>query len=213
MPPSELASADRARLEPGTAVALRELWGGRVWGAVPARVVEDDRRMRRFYVAPGTVFRSPADADGRWLSLPTASWELRDRVRDEPWAVLSFALADESSATLLLWDERWEPLGWYVNLQTPLRPTPTGFDLTDHLLDALVSIDGSRVRWKDEADLAEAVRRGWFTEAEAAAFRAEGERAVSRLVGGEPPFDRDWTAWRPDPSWTVPVLPPGWDRP
>jgi hypothetical protein len=43
-------------------------------------------------------------------------------------------------------------------------------------------------------------------------LRADGERAVRRVLDRAPPFDRDWTAWRPDPSWPVPVLPEGWDR-
>jgi hypothetical protein len=43
-------------------------------------------------------------------------------------------------------------------------------------------------------------------------MRADGERAVRRILDREPPFDRDWTTWRPDPSWPVPILPEGWDR-
>jgi uncharacterized protein len=31
------------------------------------------------------------------------------------------------------------------------------------------------------------------------------------VLAGEPPFDRDWQDWRPDPRWPVPELPDGWD--
>jgi hypothetical protein len=24
----------------------------------------------------------------------------------------------------------------------------------------------------------------------------------------EPPFDREWAEWRPDPGWAIPALPP-----
>ena len=102
--------------------------------------------------------------------------------------------------------------GWYINLQSPLRPSAVGFDYQDHVLDVLVSADLRTWRWKDEADLEEAVARGIFTRAEATAIRAEGERAVERMLARETPFDRSWDGWRPDPSWPRPAFPEGWDR-
>jgi hypothetical protein len=50
------------------------------------------------------------------------------------------------------------------------------------------------------------------TADEAREIRLAGERAAAHVLGGEPPFDRDRTSWRPDPSWTPPALPDGWDR-
>jgi len=32
-------------------------------------------------------------------------------------------------------------------------------------------------------------------------------------VLADPPWPTGWEAWRPDPSWPVPELPPGWDAP
>jgi len=200
------------RFEPGEAVALREIWRGRVWGAIPARVVQDAERCLRFYVAPRTTFKSPRDAAGRWLKLPVDPWELADRVWPNGWPILSFSVPVEASATLLLWDEDWQPLYWYVNLQGPLERTRVGFDMTDHVLDVIVSIERSTVRWKDEDELQVAIGLGMFTAEQANGFRTEGERAVARLVGREPPFDRDWTDWRPDPSWIPAELPAAWDR-
>ena len=65
--------------------------------------------------------------------------------------------------------------------------------------------------WKDQDELAEAVRRGIWSGEQAASFRLEGEVAVHRVIGGNPPFDRDWPIWRPDPRWPVPTMPEGWD--
>ncbi|MGH2658205.1 MAG: DUF402 domain-containing protein, partial [Actinomycetota bacterium] len=115
-------------------------------------------------------------------------------------------------AVLLMFHPDWSVRHWYVNLQDPLRRTAMGFDTVDHVLDAIVEQDGSW-RWKDEDELEESVRRGIFSPGETMAFRAEGERAVHRLRNREPPFDRDWTTWRPDPSWPIAELPPGWDAP
>ena len=72
---------------------------------------------------------------------------------------------------------------------------------------------GEGWRFKDEDELEEAVARGLFTRDEAAGFRAQGERAARRILERRPPFDRDWSSWRPDPSWPPPQLPPGWDDP
>jgi Protein of unknown function (DUF402) len=199
------------RFEPGEVVVLREIWDGRVWSAIPARLVEDSGDRRMLFVGPGTTVRGARGADGGWLRLPTEPWTLEDRARASR-PILSFALEGIACGFLLMWDEDWRPLHWYLNLEAPLRPSPVGFDYTDHVLDVLVSIDGSAVDWKDERELETAIALGLFSADEGAAFRVDGERAVDRLRSGRPPFDRDWTSWRPDPAWRVPRLPAGWQR-
>jgi hypothetical protein len=32
-------------------------------------------------------------------------------------------------------------------------------------------------------------------------------------TAGAPPFDGQWTGYRPDPAWTAPVMPADWDLP
>jgi hypothetical protein len=98
-----------------------------------------------------------------------------------------------------------------VNVEAPLRPTELGFDTEERILDVLVAPDGSGWEWKDQDELEQAVRRGLFTPTQAAEFRVEAERGLHRILDREPPFDRDWTTWRPDPDWPVPDLPTGWD--
>jgi len=197
------------RFARGEPVALREVWDGRIFEAIPARVVDDRGDRRTFYIGPCTS-KSARGTDGDWLRLPIGDWTLDDR--SSQGHLLSFSVDGVAAAPILIWNERWQPRYWYVNLETPPTPTAIGFDFTDHVLDVLVSIDRSTVTWKDEDELDEAVRLGLFTPEDAADFRRDGERAVERLVNRESPFDRDWTDWRPDPSWTAPSLPPGWDR-
>ncbi len=193
----------------GEVVALREIWRGRVWEARPAVVVEDAPALRSFYIPAGTLAQLPADERGELLRLPADDWRLCEVpvARD----VLSFEWPDVAHAVLALFEEG-RMSGWYVNLQSPLRPSAVGFDYQDHVLDVLVSTDLRSWRWKDEEDLDEAVARGSFTPAEATAIRAEGERAIERMLDREPPFDRSWEDWRPDPSWPRPAFPEGWDR-
>jgi predicted RNA-binding protein associated with RNAse of E/G family len=112
---------------------------------------------------------------------------------------------DDAHSLDLFWDEAWRFLGWYVNLQTPLRRSPLGFDMTDHALDVWVEPDG-RWGWKDEADFAEAQRLGVLDAREAAAVRAEGDRVIAAK-----PWPTGWESWRPPADWTPLDLPAGWD--
>ena len=99
----------------------------------------------------------------------------------------------------LFWQEDWPFRGWYVNLQDPVRRVPTGFDTADHILDLAIGPDRAWA-WKDEDELADAVRIGRFSPREAAAVRATGERLIPRIEHGDWPFDDALTGWRPDPA-------------
>ena len=74
-------------------------------------------------------------------------------------------------------------------------------------MDVRIPPDRSGWSWKDEDELAEAVGRGLFTAEEADWFHFWGERAVEHVLLREPPFDRDWSDWRPDPAWDGADLP------
>ena len=193
----------------GEGIVLREVWQGRVFEARPTTVVLDEPGQTMLLLPGGVRCGLPIGPDGRELRVPDRPWHLEVRQRgDQP--ILSFAWPD-TPYSVLLWTAEDRRRVWYVNLQDPLRRTPLGFDTVDHALDVVVELDRSSWRWKDEEELAEAVRDGLFTSEEAADFRAWGERAVERILAGEPPFDRDWGDWHPDPSWPTPELRPGWD--
>jgi predicted RNA-binding protein associated with RNAse of E/G family len=196
--------------KPGDQVAVREVWDGRVWSATPAVVVQDDPDQRRFWIPAGTTMKYAVDRDQRELRLYADRWSLADRTFSR--GILSFAWPDTQHVVLAMWREDGTFEGWYVNLETPVGRDDRSYDFVDHCLDVLVPADRSTWTWKDEEELAEAVRMGIFTAEEAAGFRAEGERAARRVLDREPPFDADWSGWRPDPSWPIPVLPDGWDR-
>jgi Protein of unknown function (DUF402) len=198
------------RFEPGETVALRQTWHGRVWAARPATVVEDATEQTMLFIPAETSWMAPFH-DGQRLKIPQTEFELAPLRYEEEIHVLSFSWPDTWYAVLLFLRPDGSAHSWYVNLEEPLRRTELGFDTLDHELDVIVELDGSW-RWKDEDDLAESIRRGVIPAEEEPRLRADGERAVRRIVDREPPFDRDWSAWRPDPAWPVPVLPEGWDR-
>jgi predicted RNA-binding protein associated with RNAse of E/G family len=173
-------------------------------------VVQDDQDQRILYT-PNGIQLMAAGKDGRKLRLPEGEWDLLEQT----WTkgpILSFSWPSMAHAILLFFRPDWAPRIWYVNVEAPLRPTALGFDTEERVLDIVVGSDLSSWEWKDEEELEEAVRLGIFTPEEAREFRDEGEAALRRLLGREPPFDRDWTTWRPDPRWPVPELLEGWDR-
>jgi hypothetical protein len=203
---------DRLRA-PGEPVALREIWNGKVWYARPAIVVEDAPNMTTFHLPSGVRYQRPVDDDGAELRLYVDDWALVEAIWETPEFVVSFAFPDTPYAVILGYRPDGTLDEYYVNLESPLVRTEIGFDTVEHLLDVEIPPDRSGWRWKDEDELAEAVDRGLFTDEDAAWFYFWGERAVEHVLLREPPFDRDWSSWHPDPSWTIPELPPGWDLP
>jgi predicted RNA-binding protein associated with RNAse of E/G family len=193
----------------GDVVALREIWDGRVWTAYPAVVVEDDPSQQLLYIPLGAGLKYAVDQEGRELRLYADRWTLGDHRATRHF--LSFCWPDRRHAVLAVWDASWNFAGWYVNIETPLGRTATTYDYVDHCLDVLIPPDRSTWTWKDEDELEEAVALGIFSPANAEAFRAEGTAAVERIIGGEQPFDRDWSDWRPDPSWQRSHLPDSWE--
>jgi hypothetical protein len=197
--------------EPGEAIALREIWHRRVGAVRPAIVVADTSRLTMLYVPIGSRWLGP-DHPRPWVELkaPGAEWQLTEFTWTDTH-VLSFAWPGAGHALLHAWDAEWRPLLWYLNIQAPLQRSELGFDTFDHDLDVVIEPDGSAWHWKDEDDVADGVRLGVYTNDDVRAFRREGERGIRRILDREPPFDRDWGDWRPDPSWPVPTLPEGWD--
>ena len=194
--------------EPGRAVALREIWQGRVWSARPVTVVEDAQDQITLFIPSHARWMAPFH-DGTRLKIQQPDFELVE----QPYKahVLSFAWPGSSAAVLLFYEEDWSPSHWYVNLEDPLRRSPVGFDTLDHKLDVIVELDGTW-RWKDEDEFDDIIERGLLPPEDAPGLREEAEGAVRMILERRPPFDRDWSGWRPDPSWPEPTLPEGWDR-
>jgi uncharacterized protein DUF402 len=205
-PPAETVPAR----VPGDVVAIREIWGGRVWEARPVVVVRDDPNLTVLHVPPRVTCKIPVDDAGTELRLPTDRWDLADARRGDRWN-LSFAFPDTPYAVILGYDETSTLDLYYVNLQTPLVRTEAGYDLVEHVLDVTIPADRSSWSWKDEDELDVAIAHGLFTEEDEAWFRHWGERAVEHVLLREPPFDEDWSSWRPEPAWEHAELPANWD--
>jgi Protein of unknown function (DUF402) len=200
------------RFTPGEPIVLRERWRDRIWAAFPAIAVEDHDDAFLNHIPHGVTVARAAGDDGSLLRIPQDRWSLR-QVQGTPSRILGFQLPGRPYAVLLFWEPGTDAFaGYYVNVETTLARTDLGLDYVDHLLDVRISADRSSWSWKDEDELDEAVSRGIYTREDARSFRAAGERGVEHVLGGEPPFDAEWSTWVPDPAWPTPALPRGWDR-
>ena len=201
----------KGRFRTGEPVALREIWRDRVWFARPAILVDDNSATITFYIPSGVRYRKPVGPGGNYLKVYTEDWSLAEDVWHSPDYTLSFAFTDTPYGVILSYGPEGTLQLYYVNLQAPMVRTSIGFDTVEYLLDVVIAPDRSTWTWKDEDELAEAVRQGSFTPESAEWLHHWGERAVKHVLLGEPPFDRDWSSWRPDPGWCVPELPEDWD--
>ena len=185
----------------GDVVALRDVWHGRVWRAVPGRVVRDDEAETAIWIPAGTENVYPVDDVGRevrlsrdgvrWATRTTSSRMLAVLRPGEQWSVWHY------------WDDEGRFDHWYVNFEEQLGRSGSNLDYRDRKLDLIARPDGTTML-KDEDELDEAARIGLL---DAEAVRADAERALR-----EPPWPTGWETYEPSPSWPTPELPPGWDR-
>jgi hypothetical protein len=196
---------------PGTGAALRGV-GKKVFWAYPTIVVQDTPDLIALYMPAGVhgkdVDHHPTPDEFRTL--------VKIQVTDVIWQwtdVLYLIVPGESFSTYLMWKTGTRILKCvYINLQDPIRRTCIGYDTMDHMLDVVIDPDLSGWKWKDEDELAGAVRVGYYTPEEAACIRRNGEYAVSLITGERRQLYEQWMDWRPDPAWKLPLLPSRWDQ-
>ena len=144
-------------MQPGDHVLLRSIYRGRVRWTWPHRFVGEHDGRLGIYCRPGNRGKLMRRDDDRGY---LEAWVRGDPPLDHVWErthVLRFMRAGDAHTIELLWDEAWSFLGWYVNLQAPLRVNGNRFDTTDWALDIVVEPDGTW-RWKDEDEFAQAHR-------------------------------------------------------
>ncbi len=187
----------------GDVVLKRSIYRGNVRWTFPHRYAGTWRDRVAIYCGPGNqgkaMRRGPEGYLKRWLTdAPPYDTEW------EETHVLRFEAPGARHSIEVYWTAEWEQLSWYVNLQTPTVVLDGRIDTTDQALDVVVSPTGEW-RWKDEDELAEAVALGIWTEREAAAIRAEGERVIEAS-----PWPTGWEDWRPPEAWGPLGLPRDW---
>lgn len=182
---------------------------GMAQNAYPVRVVADDERGLAAWLAGGSSGLIALRADGTDLRADKAT--MFTAPRRQAVGIWSGAGALRIAPTGKPWSAWLFPgrPGWYVNLEDPLRRVGDAVISADHVLDVIVDGTGS-IRLKDEDELAEAVRQGRFTAAEADRYRADAEAAGADVRRGVWPFRAGWDGWRPPADWSALELPAAW---
>jgi hypothetical protein len=67
--------------------------------------------------------------------------------------------------------------------------------------------DLSGYTWKDEDEYAQGRRLGLVNDALHARIDEARQQVVALIETGSDPFAQDWSTWRHDPTWPIPVLP------
>jgi hypothetical protein len=180
----------------------------------PMRVVRDDERGLVAWLAPGTLQEAPGALDGqRVREVPLARRWLEPRTRIvEPWrgnGVLCIAPAGMPWSVRLFWSDTaaaaWAFAGWYVNLENAHLRTDHDTFSSDHILDVEIDPEGG-IHLKDEDELIAAIEQGRLSPEQAAQIERHADAAIASFEADDWPFDSEWVRWRPDPTWTVPVL-------
>jgi hypothetical protein len=210
------------RFPRGRVVLHRNVRRGRIGWVRPARVVSDDDHGLLLWIARQTPVASEVTEDGRGMrTMPFTEWVTSAyRLHVATWngpPLLKFLPAGANHSVWFFRDADDRFANWYVNLEEHgVRwddGEVAGVDVVDQDLDVVVRPDHSW-EWKDEGEFAErlAVPEHYWVP-DPSAVRAEGERVIKLAEAGEFPFDGTWCDVVPDSDWTVPTLPPGWDRP
>lgn len=186
---------------PGDAVAVVEVFNGKVWTVRPVTVIQDMADEVVLWLAGNTVTSYPAGPQHgthtvqHWLA---GTWDMIDRIWQPPGKLMisrpSEAFDVSVTPTPVL---NGASSDWYVNLQEPLRRCACGFRTMDHTLDIVVSHDLTNWRWKDEDEFTYAQQTGLYSRRHAAQIRATGERIIEALEHGAPHWDPRWAAWSP----------------
>ena len=191
---------------------MREVWRGKVYSIFPVRVAQDSSDWTALCLPRQAIALYPHTRQGVALRIPEDEWILDGG----PWEggdVLYLVHAGLGYMFGGSWDDTHVFQGWKIDLVEPVHRTPLGFDYMDQLLDIIVSADRSTWYRKDEDEVQEAQARGLFTAEQVSDLYRRGERALQMILKNEPPFDRGWETWRPDPAWLeTSDLPQGWER-
>lgn len=199
----------KSRYNAGERALLRRVVDGQICRVTTTTVVQDTPDLIALYWGPGYPIKSRRN----FLSV-TAS--IHTDLKDGSWGgteILMLASPEAAHAVYAWWSEDDRKfLSWYINLQSPLRRTSVGFDITDYLLDITASPDRTEWSWKDEEDFEQAILAGNISTELAEAIRLEGEKAIKLLQEGPSSYYEAWMKWSPSEEWKIPEMPLNWDK-
>jgi hypothetical protein len=203
----------------GDVVLRRSRRGPVVTWVQATRVVRDDEDGLLLWLPVGSGFGYRADDQGRSTREEPIDVVVGRRLVAGQWKDNSVLIWNPAGAAHSLWwfFQASRFTGWYVNLEIRgprwSDGQRRGIDVADMGLDVVVDPDRTWC-WKDEDDFATFTDApDYWTAAQAVAARAEGRRVIALAEDGKFPFDGTYRDFVPDPTWSPPDLPTGWETP
>jgi protein associated with RNAse G/E len=203
--------------KPGDIIIWRGIYRNQVWHAQPNIVVQDTAKETVLTLLPGTECMMPAGySDGkqnskrRW-NFKEKQWEF-EKFYWHTNRLLVLLEPQHYYSTILFWHhERHKFLCYYINFQLPYWRSHCGIDTLDLDLDLIINPDYT-YEWKDEDDYqmgieTEVILPQWIHDIEAAK-----QEIFDTLEKRKYPYDGSWLEWKPEPAWSPPQLPEGWDK-
>lgn len=203
--------------QPGEVITWRGIANGRPWHIQSGIVVRDRPDEIIIATLPGSesvMERSCAEkgkAGKRRWEFKEHEWELA-RTAWHTNRVLVITEPEKYYSIMLFWNhERNEFLGYYVNFQLPFKRSECGIDTLD--LDLDIDLEPNLTyHWKDEEDYQLAIDNGCILPEWVKGIDAAKPEILERIEKHRYPFDGSWLDWEPDPNWSLPKLPEGWDK-
>jgi protein associated with RNAse G/E len=204
--------------KPGEVIAWRGIFRERVWHAMPTIVVKDTPQEIVLALIPGAecmveenYARHHKRSEKRRWDFINEDWKL-EKFTWHTNRLLHVIEVDKYYSTVYFWNhENNEFLFYYINFQLPFRRNHCSIDTLDLDLDIVINPDFS-FEWKDLDDYQRAIEAGVIQPQWADEIEIEKAEVLHRLEKREYPFDNSWLDWGPDPDWSTPTLPNGWDK-
>ncbi|MFJ9523638.1 DUF402 domain-containing protein [Kitasatospora sp. NPDC101801] len=203
---------------PGATAVRRDVHLGRVWTAMPQRVLADTGDVLTLAYWPGITSLAPTT----WIdSLATGDTTLREsglaNLVSGAWSTAPYTWTGTALRSHFLAGEHFSVhqfqdhatgTRWYVNFELPhVRRPGIGIDTLDLCVDLVVEPDLSAWSWKDEDEYDQVRRLGLVDDHLHRHVERAREKAVGLLQDRSGPFAQPWSVWSPDPAWPLPVLP------
>ncbi len=191
----------------GDQVVRREFLHGHPWIGFTTYVVYDQPDLLAVYLPTGSELAFPDWPFDQWEH----PWRVAGHTHWSGHGKLMLQRPSDAYSVDLFWrgDER-EFMGWYINLQDPVKRYATAFDTLDHELDYWLGPDGTWTE-KDGELFEQRVREGRYGDDLAESVRAVGASVRQMLANGEQWWDHAWAQWEPPVEWAATTLPVGWE--
>jgi hypothetical protein len=202
----------------GDNVLLRGIYDNHPVYVQSLRVVKDTPEETALLIWPGAECVAPSG----YIHFGHAAWDrwaetLSNTLHLEKyfWHTNRFLILLEPEkfhSTIYIWNATSDQfICYYINFQLPFRRTPLGFDTFDLDLDIVIE-PSYEWHWKDVEEYRQGIATGgirsdWIREIE----HAQSE-VFDRIERHAYPLDAFWLNWRPDPTWSAPILPRNWEE-